>query len=151
MYIMLVKADFDYGIISEKKNIDILTDFFKTKLIKDPFRYASFDFHNEDKSMYLELKSRKINKNQYPTTVISQLKIDSIIKENIQTRKYYFVFKYLDALCYIEYDKEVFKDFKVDDTYLQRGYKEKVCYIPVNKLKEIKIKIELSSESEKEN
>jgi len=148
---MLVKADFDYGIISEKKNIDILTDFFKTKLIKDPFRYAPFDFHNEEKSMYLELKSRKINKNQYPTTIISQLKIDSIIKENIATRKYYFVFKYLDALCYIEYDKEVFKDFKVDDTYLQRGYKEKVCYIPVNKLKEIKIKIELSSESEKEN
>jgi hypothetical protein len=29
---VLKVADFEYGIISEKKNIDILTDFFKTKL-----------------------------------------------------------------------------------------------------------------------
>ncbi len=149
---MLLKADFDYGIISEKKNLDILIDYFNTKLIKDPYKYASFDFHNEDKSMMLELKSRRINKNQYQTAVLSTLKIEHIKKENIQSRKYYFVFKYLDALCYIEYDEELFKTFRISKEWIKaRNHYESVYHIPINKLKEIKIKIELSSESEKEN
>lgn len=148
---MLFDVDFDYGMISEKKNINILSEYFKMKLIKDPYRYAKFDFYNEDKSIMFELKSRRNNKNTFNTTFMPVRKINYIKEENIPSRRYFFVVKFLDALCYIEYNEELFKTFKITKEYIKhRNIYDNMYNIPIDKMKEIKIKMQLSSESEKE-
>jgi len=145
---MLVSVDYKFGIDSEKELLPILSDHFQSELIKDPFKCSVFDFYNPKRTMYLELKSRRFNKNKFNTTIIGVNKIEHIKKENNINTKYIFCFRFLDGLYYIEYDEQLFNTFKKSEYYLKnRGYKEKCYEIPINKLSEIKLKIELSSET----
>jgi hypothetical protein len=145
---MLVSVDYKFGIDSEKELLPILKEHFKSDLLKDPFKCSIFDFHNGNRTMYLELKSRRFNKDKYNSTIIGVNKIEHIKKENKINTKYYFCFRFTDGLFYIEYDDELFNTFTQSELYLKhRGYKEKCYNIPIDKLTEIKLKIELSSET----
>jgi hypothetical protein len=130
-------SDLSFGIISEKKNAQILSEFFETELIKDPKTFSTIDYSNKSKSIYVELKTRRINHNQYPTAIIGLNKVQ-FCKDD--TKKYFFVYSYLDGIFYIKYDKDLFKDFSIQPMHVQyrsdvgRHEISDVVHIPVEKL-----------------
>jgi hypothetical protein len=100
-------------------------------------QYAVLDFSNKDKTVYVELKTRRHLRNAYPTTIVGMNKIKFCSDPK---KTYYFAFNFLDGLHYIKYDKELFATFGVDLDYWC-GYRvgcinrrQQVINIPVSAL-----------------
>lgn len=135
---MLKKEDIEMGNKSESETIDVIDEILKTTLIKDEDKYSIFDWHNKDKTIFVELKSRRLYKDKYPTTMIGLNKIKFC---NDTTKSYYFFFKFFDGLYYIKYNKDLFKNFDIKYN-VKINYRNDVnknefrdfIYIPVNKL-----------------
>ena len=108
------RDDIAFGLQSESEKLCLFEQHFNTKLIKHNDPYYPLDFHNEPKTIYVELKSRHIRHNQYDTTLISAHKVSFC---NNPETSYYFVFAYTDGIYYIKYKKELF------ETYEKRMYK----------------------------
>lgn len=135
--------DLEFGKNNEINSIDIISKFLNTKLNKTQNQFSTFDFTNQEKNIYVELKSRRIKHNQYPTALIGLNKIKSCNDPNI---KYYIFYKYEDGLFYIEYEEKLFKTFSIDNDYQIRlrkdvNYNEisKVVKIPYSYLKKVEI------------
>jgi hypothetical protein len=102
--------DLKYGLLKE---IDILptiqhkwdyeVNIRNTKDIYDDVYYP-YDFESENGTSW-EVKSRRIPKNKYATTIIPVHKI-----RNVNSNQY-FVFNFTDACCYIQYNKQLFSSF----------------------------------------
>ena len=107
------RDDLLFGGASEQKNITILSTFFGTLLNKTKAN-AIFDFADEGNTIYVELKTRRVNHDQYHTAIIGKNKIDYCSNPNI---RYYFVYQYNDGLYYIQYDKDLFETFDVETEY----------------------------------
>ena len=75
--------DLSFGLASENRNIGIIEKLVGCALQKDANNYSSFDFHNSDRTVFAELKSRRIRHNQYPTTIISADKLLILKKARI--------------------------------------------------------------------
>lgn len=89
-------------------------DFLNTKdLYKDP--YYIYDFEGITNKTSIEMKSRRVKKRQYPTTIIPVSKV-----RNTDTTQL-FVFNFIDAVCYIEYSKEVFDKFEIRNFTTERA------------------------------
>ena len=110
--------DLMFGLKSEENIKSTLEQFFGCGLKKTD-KYASMDFVNEPKTIYIELKTRRIRHNQYPTALIGKNKVDFCEKSNA---KCYFVYVYVDGVFYIEYKKELFDTFECSP--YQRGMRE---------------------------
>jgi hypothetical protein len=132
--------DLKMGEDNEIKNVDLISEFLKTELIKDTNKFSIMDWTNKSNTIYVELKSRRFSYKLYPTTIIGSNKINFC---NDPTKNYYFVFSFIDGLYYIKYDKELFKDFVVKNMQINYrkdvGYNEinNVVHIPINLLKKI--------------
>jgi hypothetical protein len=103
-----------FGLNNEIKHLSILSNYFKTTFKKYDSDYSLLDFYSPDKK-YLEMKSRRITHNQYPTSIFNVHKIDefnNVININ-EDSKLYIVFIYLDGVYYIEYNKEIFNKFEM--------------------------------------
>jgi hypothetical protein len=100
-------ADLTLGLNSEQKNKATLERFFGCNLHKTG-TYDPMDFTDEAQTIYLEMKTRRVNHNQYPTALIGKNKVDFCEKSNATC---YFVYVYLDGLFYIKYDKALFDTF----------------------------------------
>ena len=102
--------DLKYGLLQE---IDILptiqhkwdyeTNIRNTKDIYND-EYYPYDFESNSGTSW-EVKSRRIPKDKYTTTIIPVHKI-----RNVNTPQY-FVFNFTDACCYIQYNKTLFSAF----------------------------------------
>jgi hypothetical protein len=57
----------------------------------------------------VELKTRRIRHNEYPTALIGKNKIDFC---SDPTKSYYFVYSYKDGLFAIKYNKDLFDTFE---------------------------------------
>lgn len=124
-----IAQDVDFGLSEEERMHLILQLFFKENLTKTS-TYSSMDWVGESGVQY-ELKARKVKKNQFDTTIIPASKLDNLDKG-------VFIFKYLDGVWYIEYDKELFKTFFVADVYCDARYgnpNRPHIHIPVSLLK----------------
>lgn len=136
----LKSEDLKFGELNEKTTISKFNEYFKTKLIKNQQKFGVIDFFNEDKSIYLELKSRRINHDKFPTALIGMNKIKYLQKINCDA---YIGYKYDDGLFFIKYDKDLFNTFYLEKDY-KRGYradvgeeKSDVLHIPYTKLTKI--------------
>jgi len=93
--------------------------------------YYPYDFESECLTSW-EVKSRRVSKNHYPTTIIPVHKI-----RDVETPQY-FVFNFTDTCSYIKYDKELFKTFSTRMIKVDRfgGNPNPVNHyeIPINKL-----------------
>jgi len=131
--------DLLFGGASEKRNINILSTFFGTLLNKTPATHV-FDFTDEAKTIFVELKTRRVNHDQYHTAIIGKNKVDFCNNPNT---RYYFVYQYNDGLYYIEYNKELFDTFDVETNYYRsprRGclnHAQTIVHIPHTSLKPI--------------
>ena len=129
-------ADLAFGTRSEdylKNQIETLV---KTPLIKQG-GYSIMDYTDASNSVYVELKTRRIKHDAYPTAIIGANKIAFC---SDATKDYYFVFCYLDGIYYIKYDQKIFDAFERRDDYY-RGVRadcynpaQSVVYIPISKL-----------------
>lgn len=73
-----------------------------------------FDYSNNAKTIYAELKTRRIKHNDFSTALIGKNKIDFCNKPGVD---YYFVYSYTDGVFYIKYNKELFDTFEVDEGF----------------------------------
>jgi hypothetical protein len=110
--------DMDFGLKSEEKNKATLEHFFGMGL-KKTGTYDPMDYTDDAQTIFIEMKTRRINHNQYPTALIGKNKVDFC---NTSNATCYFVYVYLDGMFYVKYDKALFDTFVCDD--YQRGWRE---------------------------
>lgn len=127
----------------EGKKVEIellkhLNSIYNNKFKPCPNKYDLFDITNKKESKYIELKSRKIKKNQYPTTIVGTNKINKsrkYKKENINT---YYMFKFHDDenIYYIKYRPKIFDTFEKKIILRRdRGIYKEHTLIPIHLLK----------------
>jgi hypothetical protein len=109
--------DINFGLKSEETNKVTLENFFGCGL-KKTGTYDPMDYTDEAKTIYFEMKTRRINHNQYPTALIGKNKVDFCKTSNATC---YFVYVYLDGMFYVKYDPELFDTFVCED--YQRGWR----------------------------
>lgn len=130
-----IKKDLKYGEEQEDIIKPQLESFFNKSLIKNKNKYGTIDFYNVEKDIYIELKSRRINHNQYKTLIIGHNKIKYLGNLNIENK--YLVWNCKDGLYYLKYTDNLLKLkprlFKRNDRY---GWSY-VVDILTNKLKKI--------------
>jgi hypothetical protein len=110
--------DLEFGLRSEEKNKASLESFFGMGL-KKTGKFDPMDYTNETQTIFIEMKTRRIKHNQYPTALIGKNKVD-FCKSSDATC--YFVYVYLDGMFYVKYDQELFATFECAD--FERGWRE---------------------------
>jgi len=105
------KSDYSFGLQNERNASPKLNKFFNTNLI---YRGGScpFDYDNGS-TIYVELKSRRIRHNQYPTAIIGANKVEIASKN--PDKDYWFCYQYEDGLYGLKYNKEKFDTFEHKD------------------------------------
>ena len=124
-----------YDMVMGDMNEDLLKiifkDNFNVELNKTTYRHP-MDFENKEMSMYIEVKSRNINHNKYPTTMVGVNKFE--FAHNCG-RDVYFIFMFNDGNFYYKYNKN--DTFEIEcGGRNDRGMNEynDYVYIPIEKL-----------------
>ena len=104
--------DRQFGFIAEYEKHNYLEKFFgKLKLTKEKYgRYFEFDKYND--KYFIELKTRKINHNQYSTLFFGKnkyLKGKELLEANPDLRIFY-IWNCLDGLYYWEHDSSKYTE-----------------------------------------
>lgn len=106
-----LKNDLKYGMKKEAHMLALIKKSWHNEIniqnTKDKYndKFYICDFESDSGNCW-ELKSRRVKKSSYKTTILPVHKIQSIDK------KQYFIFEFTDAVSYIEYDESLFKTFK---------------------------------------
>ena len=137
-------ADLSYG-ISREVSLHNQIEELVGDTVERKGGMSVFDYNNKAKTVFVELKSRRIKHDAYNTALIGLNKIEACINPDVD---YYFVYSYLDGIYYIKYDKSLFSTFEVDTSY-QRSERgdclnkpSAVMYVPIQKLKKFECKSE---------
>jgi hypothetical protein len=109
------KDDLAFGAKSEEATLPILQNLVGSPLVKTN-DFHPMDYTNEGMTIFVELKTRRVKHNQYPTALIGHNKVRFCFDPNVS---YYFCFSYLDGLYYIKYDPALFATFRVEEDYLR--------------------------------
>ena len=131
-----LKDDVAFGTKSEENIIVDLQDLFKTTFERQG-GFSIMDYHNPTKTVYVELKTRRLRHDQYETTIVGKNKVDFCRDPN---KDYYFVFSFLDGIYYIKYSSSVFSKFQVNNNYFRgerddcKNVRQTVVYIPYTAL-----------------
>jgi hypothetical protein len=100
-----VKDDLEFGL---KNEISILPKlhkhFMDNTITKTENRYEIYDYEADDGTHY-EVKTRRITKRQFPTTLLPCHKI-------CHTKEQYFIFSFLDQDSFIKYRKDQFDTYE---------------------------------------
>lgn len=118
MSVATKSQDIAFGLNSENNYKNRLETFFGCGL-KKTGTYDAMDYTNESQTIFIEMKTRRVTHNQYPTALIGKNKVDFCKASNAEC---YFVYVYLDGVFYIKYDPELFATFECAD--YQRGWRE---------------------------
>lgn len=125
------KSDYAFGMNHEEKNTELLSKVFKKPLIRRG-GCATFDY-DDGGLLSVELKSRRIRHDAYPTTLIGLNKVEWAASN--PTRQCWFCWNYVDGVYGLAYDKDLFDTFSV--TEYSRGDRpdyhnrpQKVVWIP---------------------
>jgi hypothetical protein len=94
-----IKKDLALGLKNQYDVLSTLQGKFGDSLIETKDKYCKWDYEDNDGNHY-ELKSRRVMKNAYKTTLLPCHKVC----HKLMNAKQYFLFKFIDKLCYIEYD-----------------------------------------------
>jgi hypothetical protein len=134
------KADIAFGEASEMTNLDVLQTFLDTTLERKG-GYAVFDYENPSKTIFVELKTRRIRHDTYDTALIGFNKV--AFCNTINDVDYWFAYCYTDGIFVIKFDKELFDTFEVRHDY-RRGARDdcinreqSVVLIPTEHLKRV--------------
>jgi hypothetical protein len=130
---MSQQNDLRFGLENEKIMLKMINEKFGDR---GPFLKTSDQFHPYDfvrENEYIELKSRRCNHNTYPTTMISQHKIN--YAKNHPECKFKLLFSFKDGVYSYDVDTEKDYEFKRAGRW-DRGRPElnQYAFIPVNEL-----------------
>lgn len=129
-----IKQEYSFGVRQEKILKDKIAEYLSDELINTTDRYDPYDYFSPTK--YVELKSRRNKKNQYPTTIIGLDKYDLGMKYLDLGYEIYFVFNFTDEVsCYKLNKEDIFEG--IDITRKDRNKSKKHIEININKLKTI--------------
>ena len=122
--------DYNFGLQCENNIINTLQNYFNDDSITKLNRYSTFDFKGNQK--YIELKTRRVNYNKYPTTMIGYNKIMKALEINEDV---YFIFNLTDGIYYYKFDKEYELEIKKGGRF-DRGRPEinDYVYLPIELL-----------------
>ena len=105
--------DIAFGRTSEERNCSVISAFVGDALTKTS-TYHPMDYTNDGNTIFVELKTRRVRHDQYPTALIGKNKVDFC---SDPAKTYYFFYCYADGLFYVKYDPELFKTFRVEEDY----------------------------------
>ena len=128
--------DINFGKTSEIELFDKLKEKFGNDLVHSTDKYSRYDYYSDN--CIVELKTRRVYKNTYSTTMIGLNKFDECLSNN--EKDYYFVFKFYDGTYYWKFDEDEYDKFeKRIGGRSDRGYNEisSYLYIPVDRLEKI--------------
>lgn len=134
---MSLQKDLSFGLNSEQTTKPMIEKWIGGSLNKlDDLNF--FDFEVENKKILIELKTRRINHNQYRTALIGKNKIMYANDKMKEGYELYFVYNYKDGLFYVKFNENMlnYKSF-----YMKRRDRNNgswVMEINVNELVEIK-------------
>jgi hypothetical protein len=133
------RADLSFGLASEEDSLETLQSFLGTTLRRKG-GYAVMDFENPDRTVFCELKSRRIRHDQHPTAIIGANKVAWAASK---PGEHWFAFCYVDGLYVIKYDTELFATFETDENYYRgdradcQNKAQSIYYIPVEHLTKV--------------
>lgn len=131
-----MNSDLEWGLKQEKKIKPVLEEYFGYELEDTP-QNDTFDYINSQEKVVIEVKSRKINKNQYPTTMVGDNKWRKAKKLKEDGWEIFFVFNFRDVKCVYEFDNQDI--LRKTGGRTDRGKREIKYYrfIPISDLKDI--------------
>jgi hypothetical protein len=125
-----IKADLALGLKNQKDVLSVLRGQFGD-LVETIDKYSKWDYTDSLGNHY-EIKSRRAMKGTYPSTL---LPCHKVMNTNV---KQFFIFKFTDKLCYIEYSDDIFNTFEKGWITDGRTNKNDLhYYIPVSELIDI--------------
>jgi hypothetical protein len=132
--LQILKNDIAFGLQSEQTLIKTLANQFGADIQKTTNKYCPYDFYTANHK--IELKTRRCNYNTYPTTIIP-------VKKTQQDGNLVFCFCFADKLCYINYDKDQFSKYRIEDIEYVRAFGQITqvphIHIPIEDLIEIEM------------
>lgn len=129
-----IKQEYYFGIRQEKLLKEKISEYLSDDIIDTPDRFDPFDYFSTTK--YVELKSRRNTKTQYPTTIIGLDKYKLGMKYLDLGYEIYFVFNFTDEICCYKLNKD--DNFEgVDIKRNDRNKSKKHIEININKLETI--------------
>ena len=126
--------DLKDGEKGEKDCKDVLEKLFGMEFEKTS-NFHNLDLVNERAKIYIEIKTRNIKHNQYPTLFFSYPKYKYINRN--PDYKYYFVYNCKDGKYLYEYNKDDIIIGKGGRTDRGRNEYGRICNIPASLLKKI--------------
>lgn len=131
----------EYKKFSKNENLllDTFQTFFKQPLFLTP-RYHSFDYTNDNSTLFIELKTRTVNSDAFLTTILPYSKIEkSKYYKNLSSDiDIIFCFCFTDGIKYIKYDQPLFSTYTLKDiTRKDRGTIETHINIPIEDLDDL--------------
>jgi very-short-patch-repair endonuclease len=132
------QEDIEFGNNEEKINIVKLNQHFKINL---HYRCAGsvLDFIDVDNKIIIELKGRRVMKNQHHDTIIGMNKIYNSIDYIKNGYTIYYAFSFIDKLCYYKFDGIINNKWNREGGRCDRGKDEYNNYyhIPIKLLIDI--------------
>jgi len=104
--------------------------------LQDTKPMDEFDFKND--GFYIELKTRRVTKNKYPSTMVGENKVVKGFELQMAGFRVFFVFDFVDCMCIWELNRD---EYHVKHGgRCDRGVPEikSYCYIPTKYLLEVK-------------
>lgn len=135
-----IKNDLYTGKKVEVNLLNKLNKLYNNTFSACEYKFHLFDMVNDQKNIYVELKSRRTNLKDFETTIIGTNKINKSIKYYNKNIDSYFMFKFNDkkSIYYIKFEPDLFKTFKTE--YITRWDRQATklhTHIPVKLLKKL--------------
>lgn len=127
------RRDLVFGEANEKSVLPQANDFFNCEAVKTKGTYDEFDFIDEKKKIVFELKSRRVERTRYGSTMIGYNKVKKGLELIAEGWKVVLLFKFTDCVCYYKLtedfdDKCVMDGGRVEDN----GYTKVRPYAFIN-------------------
>jgi len=146
MSVATFRADKQLGSYNEILHLPTFSKFFNVTLERSVDDFDPLDYSDVPKTVFVELKTRRIKHNDYETCLIGANKVAKC-KENLRVNpntKHYFCYAYTDGLYYIEYNEQLFDTFQCN--LYQRGQRADIndnpkstIFIPTHLLQPIRV------------
>lgn len=129
------KADLVFGYTSETNLLPLFRRVYGDKISKSTDRYSFFDY-SDDNSL-IELKTRRINHDRFPTALCNLEKVKKLAAD---PRRAFLVFSYSDGVYQVPINENWKTWATRTNTRCDRGRKESavVCLIPHTEMRLIK-------------
>lgn len=120
-----------YGLDSENEVKTLLVDAFMNdersksdiSIVGSPSKFSKYDISlsNESITVYVELKTRRVNSDSYPTSFVNKCKIEWYDSVKDDNTNFFVLWRFNDEYLYVKVD-----DYNTSDLMIDRMFDEQV-------------------------